>query len=72
MCGKTIEVSVESGWDFKMIKVRCGNTSPYGTPWLCEECEKKHAGRDWRGEAEEMGETWDEDEGVPHCPDGNW
>ena len=61
MCGKNIQVWVPSGWDYKEITVRCGNTSPTGDPWLCEDCEKKHSGRNWRAEAEYAGETWDEE-----------
>lgn len=60
MCGKEISVYVGINYD-REIKVKCGNTSPYGTPWLCDECEAKHEGRDWRREAEEAGEQWDAD-----------
>jgi len=60
-CWKPIKVWVSSGYDYKEITVKCGNTSPYGDPWLCPECEKLCSGRDWRREAEEMGETWEED-----------
>ena len=60
-CGKKIEVYVESGWDYKEISVKCGNSSPHGSPWLCEKCEKKEGHRDWRREAEEAGEQWDDD-----------
>jgi hypothetical protein len=60
-CYKVIEVAVESGWTHKMIKVRCGNTSPHGSPWMCDACAKKNEGRDWRREAELDGEQWDED-----------
>ena len=56
-----MQVFVERGFHYKEITVRCGNTSPYGDPYLCPKCEKIHAGRDWRREAEEAGETWDED-----------
>lgn len=61
MCGKEITVYVPKGYDYKPIQVNCGNTSPSGNPWLCEKCEIEHAGRDWRREAEENGEQWDED-----------
>lgn len=60
-CGKDIEVYVERGYDYKAITVKCGNTSPHGSPWLCEECEKKEGHRDWRAEAEAAGERWDDD-----------
>lgn len=59
-CRKQIEVSIATRYSAKLIKVRCGNTSPYGDPWLCEACEAKHAGTDWRHEAEMNGEQWDE------------
>lgn len=57
-CGKSMQEYVPSGYDYKEITVKCGNTSPDGTPWLCEKCEKKHAGTDWRREAELAGEAW--------------
>jgi hypothetical protein len=57
-CGKQIEVSIPTRYSAKLIKVKCGNTSPWGDPWLCEDCEKKNAGRDWRREAELNGEAW--------------
>jgi hypothetical protein len=59
MCNKPITVYVPKGYGVKEVTVRCGNTSPYGTPWLCDDCEQKHAHRDWRREAEEAGERWD-------------
>ena len=40
-CGVAINVWVESGWTYKEIKVRCGDTSPSGNPWLCDDCEVK-------------------------------
>ena len=58
MCGKEMQVSVPKGWSYKEITVRCGNTSPEGSPWLCDKCAKIHAGRDWRREAAENGEAW--------------
>ena len=61
MCGKKMVAYVKSGWDYKEITVRCGSTSPTGEPYLCEKCTEVHAGRDWRREAEEEGETWEED-----------
>jgi len=60
-CGKQIPVTVPTTFSVKTIIVSCGNTSPYGTPWLCDKCEELNAGRDWRREAEEMGERWDDD-----------
>ena len=61
-CNIEIEVYVPKGYDYKAITVRCGNTSPDGNPWLCDRCAKANAGRDWRREAIEAGETWEEDE----------
>ena len=60
-CGKQIEVSVPSGFSAKLIKTRCGATSPWGSPWLCEDCEQKYRNVDWRYEAEMAGEQWDDD-----------
>ena len=60
-CNKKIEVSIERGYGYKLITVRCGNTSPYGDPWLCDECEETYSDRDWRREAELAGEQWDDD-----------
>lgn len=60
-CGVIMEVYVERGFDYKPINVNCGNTSPNGNPWLCDDCEKKEGDRDWRREALMNGEQWDED-----------
>lgn len=59
-CHKKMTAWVPSGWDYKEITVRCGNTRPDGFPYLCEECERKHANTDWRREAEENGERIEE------------
>lgn len=40
-CNKEIEVSVPSGWDYKMIKTRCGSTSYTGGVNQCDECSKR-------------------------------
>jgi hypothetical protein len=60
-CGKIIQVTVPTKFTAKLIKTKCGSTSPYGSPWLCEQCEKIYAYRDWRREAELAGEQWDDD-----------
>ena len=52
---------VVRGYSYNEITVRCGSTSPHGSPWLCDACEKLNAGRDWRREATEAGEQWDDD-----------
>ena len=41
-CGKEIEVTVPTRYSCKLIKVKCGSTSPDGTPWQCEDCEKEN------------------------------
>jgi hypothetical protein len=62
MCGDRIKVYVETGtFETKEITVKCGSTSPSGNPWLCDKCARIHKDRNWRKEAEEAGETWEED-----------
>ena len=61
MCGKEMQVFIEKGYSHKEITVRCGNTSPTGYPYLCQSCEKVNAHRDWRREAIEAGENFDEE-----------
>ncbi len=59
-CG--VDVTAYTGkWSEREITVKCGNTSPYGTPYQCEACERKNRNRDWRKEAEDAGERWDDD-----------
>lgn len=60
-CGKVIETYVPKGFDYHMIKVKCGNTSPTGDPYLCDECAIIHKDTDWRKLAAEYGERYDED-----------
>jgi len=57
-CGKKMQEYVPSGWTYKEITVKCGNTSPDGNPWLCDKCEKIYANVNWRYEAEMNGEAW--------------
>jgi len=54
-------VYVKSGYGYKEITVRCGNTMPSGYPCLCEACEKKHRNTNWKQLARANGEQWDED-----------
>ena len=61
-CGKEIEACVPTQFSYKTIMVKCGSTSPSGEPWQCDDCEVKNAGRNWRQEAIEAGETWGEDD----------
>lgn len=60
MCGckKPLQVFVPRGWDYKEITVHCGDTSPEGSPFLCDRCAYVHRDRDWRREAIEAGEAW--------------
>ncbi len=60
-CGKEIEVGVPTKYSYKMIKMHCGNTGIDGYPVFCEECEVVNAGRDFRREAIEAGENFDDD-----------
>jgi hypothetical protein len=60
-CRKPVDYIVPKGLTgYVTLKYKCGNTGVDGYPVLCETCEKIHEGRDWRREAEEAGETWDE------------
>ena len=61
MCGKPMQVCVPRGYSYREYTTRCGGTSPDGSPWLCDACKEIHAGRNWRREAIEAGEQWDED-----------
>jgi len=61
-CGKDIQVMIPSGaFNYKEIPMKCGNTGLSGNPELCDECSEIHEGRNWRQEAEAMGETWEAD-----------
>ena len=70
MCGEKMEVYVPSNLDlgpglgYKKITVRCGDTSLSGDPHLCPLCTEIHKDRNWRQEAEDMGETWEEEEEI--------
>lgn len=60
-CGEKMQEYIQRGYGYKEITVRCGSTSPDGSPWLCERCAKIHAGTDWRREAIMNGENYDDD-----------
>jgi hypothetical protein len=60
-CRKEIQVFVPRGYDYKEITTRCGSTGYYGYPDFCEDCALKYQDRDWKREAEEAGERWDDD-----------
>lgn len=61
-CGKVIEAAIPTRFSYKTVKVKCGNTSPDGSPYQCEKCEEQNAGRNWRQEAIENGEAWEEND----------
>lgn len=61
-CSTPLNVFIPRGFDYKEIKVKCGNTSPNGEPWLCQDCERIYADTDWRRLAAENGEAWDEND----------
>ena len=61
-CSDKMKVWIDRGFHGKEITVKCGSTSPYGSPWLCQACEELPENqKDWRREAELNGEQWDED-----------
>lgn len=60
-CGKAITQTVPTRFSYKEVPAKFGQTGIYGDPIFCEQCEKKYAGRDWRREAEENGERYDDD-----------
>ncbi len=60
-CNCEIEVYVPTKYDYKAVKTRCGSTGYYGDPNFCDKCEPLYRDRNWRREAEEAGEQWDDD-----------
>jgi len=60
-CGKRITITVPTKFSCKIIPFTCGGTGFYGYPEFCEKCAPKYAHRNWRREAEENGEQWDDD-----------
>ena len=60
-CGVLLTEYVERGFHVKEIKVKCGDTSPTGYPWQCEKCAEINKDRDWRREAMENGENFDDE-----------
>lgn len=60
-CGKEIDVTIPTRYSAKTIKMHCGNTGIDGYPEFCEECAVFNAGRDFRREAIEAGENFDDD-----------
>lgn len=60
-CGRGIVVYVQRGFTDRAIVTRCGSTGPQGYPQFCDACEGQYADRDWRREAIEAGENFDEE-----------
>jgi hypothetical protein len=60
-CGKGITQVVPTRFDYKQVPATCGQTGYYGDPIFCADCAPKYKDRDWRREAEEAGERYDED-----------
>lgn len=60
-CGREIEVTVPTRFSCKLVKTRCGSTGIHGYPQFCDTCAPKYADRDWRREAIEAGENFDDD-----------
>jgi hypothetical protein len=60
-CNAKIEQIVPTKWDYKRVPAHCGQTGIDGYPLFCDECAPKYANRDWRREAFENGENFDDD-----------
>tara|TARA_Y100000310_G_C20265731_1_gene615692 strand:- start:261 stop:476 length:216 start_codon:yes stop_codon:yes gene_type:complete len=39
ICNNQVSYFVESGLDYKEVKIKCGNTNPYGNRTICEDCQ---------------------------------
>ena len=37
-CENKVSFWVERGFDYREVKVKCGNTNPYGGRTICESC----------------------------------
>lgn len=60
-CGKAIDQVVPTKYSAKLVPAKCGQTGIYGAPIFCEACEKLNEGRNWRREAIEDGENFDDE-----------
>jgi len=60
-CGAETTQVVPKKYIDKVVPATCGQTGYYGYPIFCDKCSPLYAGRDWRREAEENGEQWDDD-----------
>ena len=61
-CNAQITVYVERGFSYREHKTRCGSTGVDGYPQFCDKCEKKYNNVNWKQEARDNGEAWDETE----------
>ena len=59
-CNAAITQMVPTRYHYKEVPAKCGQTGIDGYPLFCDECEPKYVGRNWRREAEENGEQWDD------------
>lgn len=55
-CRKEMTAYVPTKYDYKEVKVKCGNTSPSGYPYQCDECAEKNQHVNWDEEAAANGE----------------
>lgn len=61
-CGKPTTQTVPTRFSYKIVAAKCGQTGIHGDPVFCEDCAPKYADRNWRQEAEENGEQYDEED----------
>jgi len=38
MCKNLVEYYIPSGYSYKLVRVKCGNTDPYGERAICDKC----------------------------------
>ena len=59
-CGAKIDQVIPTKYSAKVVTAKCGQAGIHGAPIFCDECEPLYADRNWRREAIENGENWDE------------
>lgn len=42
-CKNEVSFYVPRGYDYREVKIKCGNTDPHGGRTICEKCEKDPA-----------------------------
>jgi UDP:flavonoid glycosyltransferase YjiC (YdhE family) len=60
-CGTSIEQVVPTRFSHKLVPAVCGQTGIHGYHLFCDKCAPLYKDRNWRMEAEENGERWDDD-----------